>query len=400
MKQIKMYLLAFIVMLTAATASMGNETPVANAGKDQIVATTSKVELDGGASNDSDRGDRLTYKWSVESSPSTTSPPALSGSTREKSNFTADVDGHYVIKLTVSDGTGGTDSDYVTVDATAPPLLTTSKPLGSPDNCEVGIVESGLDLNLNGILDAREVTSRVRDYTEGTPLTERELRDMIAKGQNVEDVNTCEITGMGLLFLNNKTFNQDISGWNTGKVTNMTGMFHSAYAFNQDIGDWDVSSVTHMSRMFYSNDTTGTYTYTFNQDIGDWDVSSVTVMTEMFYKASAFNQDIGDWDVSSVIDTRGMFYKASDFNQSIGDWDVSSVTNMDKMFGDKLYGDTRVTLSVENYDSLLLGWSALRVLKPEVEFGGGSSKYSSTAQGARDILTGEHGWVITDGGED
>ena len=76
---------------------------------------------------------------------------------------------------------------------------------------------------------------------------------------------------------------------------------------------------------------------------------------------------IGDWDVSSVVNLFGVFIGASSFNQDIGDWDVSNVTDMWGMF-------TGVSLSIQNYDTILIGWSELE-LQENVIFDGGFSQY-------------------------
>ena len=59
MNYLKMVLLAGTIMLSAATASMGNTAPVSDAGEDQPVSVGSQVKLDGGASYDMDK-DKLT----------------------------------------------------------------------------------------------------------------------------------------------------------------------------------------------------------------------------------------------------------------------------------------------------------------------------------------------------
>ncbi|MFX1237304.1 MAG: BspA family leucine-rich repeat surface protein, partial [Promethearchaeota archaeon] len=104
------------------------------------------------------------------------------------------------------------------------------------------------------------------------------------------------------------------------------------------------------------------------QDIGDWDVSNVDDMFHMFYRATAFDQDIGDWDVSSVLDMSGMFYD--------------------------------VTLSTDNYDKLLIGWSNLPSLQEDVYFHAGNSKYTAggAAETARNVLINTYTWKISDGG--
>ena len=64
--------------------------------------------------------------------------------------------------------------------------------------------------------------------------------------------------------------------------------------------------------------------------------------------------------------------------------------------GDMFYG---VTLSTENYDALLRGWSALPSLQTGVVFNGGHSNYC--AESARNILVNTYNWDIrSDGGKD
>lgn len=229
-----------------------------------------------------------------------------------------------------------------------------------------------------------------------------------AFNQNIAGWDVSSVTNMKQMFAASQAFNQDISDWDVSSVTNMKGMFTWADAFNQNIGAWNVSSVINMDGMFVNADV-------FNQDIGAWDVSSVIEMQWMFSAAQAFNQDISDWDVSSVIDMEGMFDNAKAFNQDISLWDVSSVTSMSLMFrrADAFNQDigtwdvSLVTnmrsmfdsteISTANYDALLQGWSR-QLLKSDLDFDAGNSKYSSNSQAAREILTGTYNWNISDGG--
>ncbi len=139
---------------------------------------------------------------------------------------------------------------------------------------------------------------------------------------------------------------------------------------------------------------------TFNNDISDMDTSGATNMFGMFSGARAFNQPIGDWDVSNVTNMQEMFFTASAFNQDIGDWEVGKVTNMVQMFDN-------VELTTRNYDSLLAGWARrARVndtgdgpdcsfLNEHHCFHGGNSKYSHAS--AREYWISK-GWAISDGG--
>jgi hypothetical protein len=100
-----------------ATASISNVAPVANAGPNQNVITTSIVALDGSGSSDADAGDTLTYLWSFTSKPSGSSA-TLSNTTIVNPTFTADLDGDYALQLIVNDGTVDSAPDTVTVTAT------------------------------------------------------------------------------------------------------------------------------------------------------------------------------------------------------------------------------------------------------------------------------------------
>ena len=214
--------------------------------------------------------------------------------------------------------------------------------------------------------------------------------------QDISAWNVSSVTNMQSMFNDIHSFNQDIGGWDVSNVTRMGSMFADARSFDQDISNWNTSNVTDMSFMFQN-------AAAFNQDISTrevtvdgvtytaWDVSSVTNMRQMFGLASQFNQAIGNWDVSNVSNMLGMFQNATSFNQDIGDWDVSNVTNMSRMF-------EGVTLSPQNYSSLLTDWSQ-RTLRNNVSFHGGNSRYFlGEPATARQSIIDTYNWTITDGG--
>ncbi len=94
------------------TISTGNTVPTANAGADQVVALGSRVQLDGSGSSDAD-GDALTYSWVLKAPAG--SGATLSDASKPAPTFVADVDGDYVLELTVNDGRGNNSSDSVVV---------------------------------------------------------------------------------------------------------------------------------------------------------------------------------------------------------------------------------------------------------------------------------------------
>ena len=197
---------------------------------------------------------------------------------------------------------------------------------------------------------------------------------------NLNSWNTTNVTNMNSLFATSN-FNGDISSWNTANVTNIGGMFATNPAFNQDLSGWDVSSATDASGMFSG-------ATSFNQNIGGWNTGGLADTSGMFSFATNFNQDISGWDTSSVGDMTAMFAYATSFNQNIGGWNVSAVTDMTSMFDG-------VTLSTNNYDLLLAGWSA-QALQPGVVFSAGNSQYCNAVD--RSSIVTSYAWAITDGG--
>ena len=91
----------------------GNEPPVAGAGPDQSVNTGDTVTLDGSESLDPDE-DLITYQWEFTERPNG-SAAALSDTTVVNPSFTADLDGVYLLTLTVSDPDGLQSSDSIAV---------------------------------------------------------------------------------------------------------------------------------------------------------------------------------------------------------------------------------------------------------------------------------------------
>lgn len=193
------------------------------------------------------------------------------------------------------------------------------------------------------------------------------------------------VTNMDYMFTSAISFSQNINSWNVNKVTDMTNMFVQS-AFNEPLNLWDVSSVTTMETMFAWNPN-------FNQDISDWNMTSVRNTTAMFAGATNFNQDLSDWSLGADTTMQGMFFGATSFNQNLGSWDISSVNNMDDFLSNS-------GLSIENYDSTLIGWERLDVGEAQVPSGitlGASGLNYCTAKESRDSLTSSiaYNWTIS-----
>ena len=110
---------------------------------------------------------------------------------------------------------------------------------------------------------------------------------------------------MQFLFLDEISFDGDISKWDVSRVVNMNGMFKNAAAFNGDISKWDVSRVKDMNSMFHG-------ATSFNGDISRWKVRRVRDMDAMFYGAARFEHNLctAAW-VGAKSTSRRLMFKGS-----------------------------------------------------------------------------------------
>ena len=264
--------------------------------------------------------------------------------------------------------------------------------------------------NMNAMFqEARVFNQPIGNWNVGNVTTMFAMfREADAFNQPIGNWNVGNVRNMVDMFFGTDVFNADISNWNVSNVTDMGNMFRETGVFNQPIGNWNVANVTSMREMFFRTP--------FNQDISQWNTSRVTDMGNMFREARAFNQPIGNWDVANVTTMREMFLFADLFNADISSWNVSKVTDMSNMFRstkafDQNLGNWNIAnvnnmtnlflagvLSTANYDALLIGWSQLPSVQTDVTLNAGATRFSATAQTARDTLINNAGWTITDGG--
>jgi hypothetical protein len=181
--------------------------------------------------------------------------------------------------------------------------------------------------------DKAELVRAVRDWCAGGDAKDA-CRETYG---HISSWNTSAVTDMSGLFLDQHTFDEDLSRWDVSRVTDMSSMFRFALIFNGDIGKWDVSRVTAMENMFLC-------AVSFNCDLHKWDVSKVTTMFGMFHRARDFNGDVSRWSVSNVTTMGMMFLGATTFNRDVSKWDVSHVEFMSQMFQDATHFNCNIRL--------------------------------------------------------
>jgi len=194
--------------------------------------------------------------------------------------------GTFNYSLTVS---GSTTGQTVTGTIVVSPVATSST------------TSSSISFDSNGTCNCAGATVGDTATISGTLYTvvdNSTIAGQIANG----NYNLCTTlaTYMTELFVDNTSFNSDISFWDMSNVTNTDRMFQGASSFNQDIGGWNTSKFYDVSGMFKSASN-------FNQNIGSWDTSRVANMSSMFNYASSFNQDLTGWCVSNISSEPGAF---------------------------------------------------------------------------------------------
>lgn len=118
-------------------ASVGNSAPVADAGRNQNVATGDSVTLGGSASTDAN-GDILSYRWSFVSRPAG-SAASLNNPNSVSPSFAADMAGNYVVEVVVNDGSADSAPSRVTVTATTANVAPIAS-AGANQNIKTGIL--------------------------------------------------------------------------------------------------------------------------------------------------------------------------------------------------------------------------------------------------------------------
>jgi hypothetical protein len=169
-----------------------------------------------------------------------------------------------------------------------------------------------------------------------------------------------------------------------GNVSSFANMFREAHHANPPTYNWNVSNITTMHWMFYR-------AYNANPNTANWNTSMVSFFDGMFYEAFSANPDTSAWVTSNATDMGFMFYNAISADPVTSSWDVTQVSNMSNMF-------KYVTLSLNNYDTLLTGFAS-QAVQNNINFHGGYSQYCNAFFDRADLIASKS-WTIVDGGQE
>jgi len=125
-----------------------NTAPVAIAGDDITAAVLVAASLDGSNSSDPD-GDPLGFSWQITQEPAG-SLAMLSNPDTATPGFVPDVEGEFIVELTVDDGFGGTGTDSITINAVDNSVNTSPTADAGPDQDVTFPPGVGVTVDLDG----------------------------------------------------------------------------------------------------------------------------------------------------------------------------------------------------------------------------------------------------------
>lgn len=204
---------------------------------------------------------------------------------------------------------------------------------------------------------------------------------------------TISITGtiIGWRFNNggDKTLYYETKSWGPLRLGNSNGYFFGC--LNMTVTATDILDLTNTLTMQSAFNACASLTTI--SSINSWDWSAVTNIDYSLQDASSFDQPLS-MNTASLVSAVNALRGATSFDQDLSGLDVTSLINATQFL-------QNVTLSVANYNALIVSWSAQVPIAVGVEaFHGGNSKYTTggAVMDARNAWVTK-GWTLTDGGE-
>jgi hypothetical protein len=196
---------------------------------------------------------------------------------------------------------------------------------------------------------------------------------------------TGTITGWRFNNLGDKALIYEIKSWGPLRLGNSISYFYGCVNLTITATDiLDLTGTTSLQQIFR-----GCTSLVTVPSINSWDFSLVINIQNGFYGCTSFNQLL---TINLPATSYGMLGGATSYDQDLSGCGFTRVNNATNFL-------QNVTLSVANYNALILSWSP-QALSGAYAFHGGNSKYTTggAVLAARDAWVAK-GWTITDGGE-
>ena len=172
----------------------------------------------------------------------------------------------------------------------------------------------------------------------------------------------------------------------TGQTGNYTCNYSKAGTYVIRIKD-NTGSQTGFPRIYFNNSGDKDKLLSVEQ----WGTNKWTSMENAFYGCSNLTvNNSGTPDMTNVTNMANIFNTAS-FNKDIGDWEVDNVTDMTGAL-------SNTSLTVSNYDKILIGWNSRPTLQNNVTLDSSAGYCDSVSQ--RQNIIDTYTWTINDGGLD
>jgi surface protein len=172
-----------------------------------------------------------------------------------------------------------------------------------------------ITLSLGSCTDLDWFLSTCRSFNNRIEITTGEnanargvLENCISFNQQVDGIDTSNMTNIGAFFIDCEKFNQPIDSFDTRNVTTVDNMFYGCSKFNQSIDSLDLTNVRYMFYMLYN-------ATSFNQPI-NLDTKNVEDFVYFLSGATSFNQPL-TLDLRSARFVYGLLEGATSFNQEL-----------------------------------------------------------------------------------
>ena len=334
---------ASVVTVTAITDP--NLQPVAIILAENSVVSGTIVDLQGYTSSDPD-GDPLTYSWVLSSRP-TSSTASLSVTASPNSTITPDIEGTYIIELTVSDGLVNSPVDSHTITVIAASTVVPTSAAGILDDFNnLSTIDTNVSTNYPVYLDGSNSTDPNNNpltYSWSFSSIPQNSTATLSGASSINPIFTPDVDGTYLLELivNDNVYTASdlltVTAYNNIGVRDTTfgpdsqGIVYHDNAAGANGADWGWSVATdNQDNTFVAGwSSNGT-----NDDMTIWKYNSAGILDTGFNGTGivTFDSSFSDQGQSIAVDSTGNIFVVGISNNDMALWKYTSSGVLDSTF--------------------------------------------------------------------